>query len=419
MKLYLNLKQSIIELFKTPAHYLKELTGKHSLFEKPYLGGDYQQMHLNLPVPTWKRPEGEGGGPSLWPPGSTKFFVIFGEGICWLGTINGSCGEAISVSGSIALVPPGSLDRSYKWLVVSSDPTGAQITGIDYSFAGLSASIQIQIGDNFTGTVTICARAAMVSGSALEELRYDVPPLAIGGIVKKLVEWTPSWTYALRNLLPYYVKRQVPSWDCGCVDLEVTCGCTGATWDSVVSAETIARSSSCIVAITDGGSGTKTWSVSGIGFWFDAGFTKKTYDTTNNSVTLYADASACGAATVTACEASGYVRCTAGVWNTVYNMPEIGCDAETATCLACDEFYLCGQFGYYDTAYEYFDPVHRARRDAQARGCCVVQGCAALNGIAWRGKTYMEMAHTSTRYSFGCLSAQNLPGFHGEIWECS
>jgi len=348
-RLYLNLKKSITELFKTPAHYLKELTGKHSLFEKPYLGGDYQQMHLNLPVPTWKRPEGEGGG-RLWPPGSKKFFVIFDEGICWLGTINGSCGETISVSGSIALIPPGSLDRSYGWSVTSSDPAGARITGIDYSFAGLSASIQIQIGDNFTGTVTICARAAMVSGSALKELRYDVPPLAIGGIKKKLVEWTPSWEYARNNLLPYYVKRQTPSWDCGCVDLEVECeSCddSGIAWDSVNSAETIARPNgdggTAAVYITDslGTGGPYTWSVSG------TGFTLNSTQTEGLSNTLNADGGSCGSATikVTGCAetvVTGYVRSTEGSWGA---WQEVCVDCASADNFPCT--IIEGNIRYY------------------------------------------------------------------------
>lgn len=319
-RLYLNLKQSILKLFKTPAHYLKELTGKQSLFEKPYLDRDYRQMHLNLPVPSWKRPEFDPGG--IWPP-PRKHTFIFDDGICSLSGKSGDCGETIFLNGWIGLIPPGSLEREYQWIAQSSDDVGAQIQGIKLSLGGISASIQVKLGDDFTGTVTICAQASQVSGSFLKEIAFMVPS-QIGG-VPTVPGWIPSFPYALRNLPPLYeVREEARGWDCGCVDLEVVCECTGATWDSTTSAEAIVRESSCTVAITDGGSGTKTWSVSGTGFWFDEGYTITSLDTTANSVTLYADATACGTAVIAACGATGYVKCTTGSWSAETDICDLG-----------------------------------------------------------------------------------------------
>jgi len=103
----------------------------------------------------------------------------------------------------------------------------------------------------------------------------------------------------------------------GVID-EVLCGDdSGIAWDSVTSAETIARSDSASVAITDsvGYGFPYAWSVSGTGFTLD---NAQTDGLTN---TLNADASACGTATitVTGCDGTvvtGEVRCTTGKWVT-------------------------------------------------------------------------------------------------------
>jgi len=137
-RLYLNLKKSIIKLFKTPAHYLKELTGKHSLFEKPYLGGDYQQMHLNLPVPTWKRPEGKGGGP-LWPP-ARKHTFVFDDGMCTAWSFGGACGETATISGWVSMLPPGSSEQVISWSAISHDDSLVTILAVESSLGGKSVA---------------------------------------------------------------------------------------------------------------------------------------------------------------------------------------------------------------------------------------------------------------------------------------
>jgi len=108
------------------------------------------------------------------------------------------------------------------------------------------------------------------------------------------------------------------------------CDDSGIAWDSSTSAETIARSDSASVAITDsvGYGFPYAWSVSGTGFTLD---NAQTDGLTN---TLNADASACGTATitVTGCDGTvvtGEVRCTTGKW---------------VTHTACANFPACGAY---------------------------------------------------------------------------
>ena len=52
-KPYLRLKMSISDFFKSKITFMKQLHMKFSEFEKPYLEGEYNQMHLNIPTPDW------------------------------------------------------------------------------------------------------------------------------------------------------------------------------------------------------------------------------------------------------------------------------------------------------------------------------------------------------------------------------
>jgi len=105
-----------------------------------------------------------------------------------------------------------------------------------------------------------------------------------------------------------------------CKDEECCAGTEDMAWDDETSAETVARESSCVVAITDAGDGSPyTWSVSGTGFYFNAAYSQTSIETDEKVVTLYADANACGTATITVtgcadAEVEGQVRCTEGSW---------------------------------------------------------------------------------------------------------
>lgn len=98
------------------------------------------------------------------------------------------------------------------------------------------------------------------------------------------------------------------------------CNGTVTSWDTVKSVKKLARGANSAVFVV--GSGTEVdWTISGTGFWFDAGSTVTSLSDAGLSVTVYAQAAvACGVATITAtgCDGStsiGYVVCTTGVWS--------------------------------------------------------------------------------------------------------
>lgn len=55
-KPYLRLKKSMVDFFRAPIAYIKQINQKFSEFEKPYREGEYQQMHLDWPSWDWGGP---------------------------------------------------------------------------------------------------------------------------------------------------------------------------------------------------------------------------------------------------------------------------------------------------------------------------------------------------------------------------
>ena len=117
----------------------------------------------------------------------------------------------------------------------------------------------------------------------------------------------------------------------GCDENKCCDASTTISWDDPNSDDTIARSGSATVTII--GTATPfTWSVSGTGFTL-------AYSTTVGlSNILYADAAACGSATitVTGCDGVsviGYVRCTTGGW--VYKSATCGLSGTPAESIVC------------------------------------------------------------------------------------
>jgi len=318
-RLYLNLKQGIVELFRTTAHWLSDFTGRWSLYEKPYLDQDYRAMHVKFPVPTWAPPGGGGGGgggeaedgepESPWPkePGLRTF--IWDPGICTVGVIRGTCGEQFTLEASIGISSPWET-FGIGWNAFVLDPASGQVIEADIGLSSWSVDIKGIVADDFTGTLVVCVTAVN-----LGKLRHTL-----------VVEAAARTTYQAALMLPplsetYYSGNSYP---CGCAEIEVTC-CddTAMEWDADVSPETIAREASVTVAIKDSGSGGPyTWSVSGTGFTLDE------VETTGVTNTLNADAIACGTATITVTgwdcgQVIGYVRCTTGQWsNTKYDVCE-------------------------------------------------------------------------------------------------
>lgn len=108
-----------------------------------------------------------------------------------------------------------------------------------------------------------------------------------------------------------------------------TCVSSPIVWNDPGSDDTIARNSSCTVAVTDelGKGGPYSWSVSGNGFSL-----KKDPPSNGLTNTLYANGTACGTATITVTDCggkttTGYVRCTTGKWVLIYS-----CGAGVSNC---------------------------------------------------------------------------------------
>lgn len=55
-KPYLRLKKSLVDFFRAPIVFIKNINQKFSEFEKPYKGEAYPQMHLNWPKGDWGGP---------------------------------------------------------------------------------------------------------------------------------------------------------------------------------------------------------------------------------------------------------------------------------------------------------------------------------------------------------------------------
>jgi hypothetical protein len=116
-----------------------------------------------------------------------------------------------------------------------------------------------------------------------------------------------------------------------CGDLEC-CDDSAMAWDDAGSGDTIVREGTCNLAITDNGTAGAPydWSVTGTGYWFDQAYSITSLQTSAKQVTLYADNTACGAASiiVNGCGAnsvSGEVRGTIGQWIRRYCRTGIEC----------------------------------------------------------------------------------------------
>ena len=94
---------------------------------------------------------------------------------------------------------------------------------------------------------------------------------------------------------------------------------TNLVFDLEFCVETIARSSSGVVAVTgDSGKRPLSWKVRGKGFWFDADFTKRETSGMSDSTRIFTDSESCGSAAVYVTDgcstASYFVKAAEGRW---------------------------------------------------------------------------------------------------------
>lgn len=319
---YLDLKKSFLEQFRGRARWLHDTMSKESIFEKPYLDEDYRQMHLNMPEPRWGR-RGPAASPGMWPQTFVANYVLpFPWCSSWVWS-PARCGESFSGSGSIRGTGVNERNLSFIWTVNSSEER-VQVTKIEPSLRGQFMSFEGEINSEYEGTVTFTVTAEASSRfMKSHQAEYTIPawfmvhvargasPTAFAS--RQRFDGTNAWGTEARPGIFNVTYYEPTKFICQ-TDITVRC-CNASTiaWDTTISAETIARSASAVIAITDTLSKGEPfyWSVSGTGFTVESAVT----DGLGNK--LLTNASACGTATVTVtgCDGTavtGEVRCTDG-----------------------------------------------------------------------------------------------------------
>jgi hypothetical protein len=177
-----------------------------------------------------------------------------------------------------------------------------------------------------------------------------------------------------------------------CQPSKCCAGTEDMAWDDETSAETVAQSSSCIVAITDSGDGSPyKWTVSGTGFYFNASHSVTSMQTNNKVIALYTDESACGPATITVVGCggqvvTGYVRCTAGKWGPDQEGCAIAGDWDSKYCGFSWPSYYCS---YTKTSgkYEQIQQIATSYPSGSQISCLSPILCADIIGVSWENES--------------------------------
>jgi hypothetical protein len=261
--------KSVTEFYQAPVRYLKEVLGRESEFEKPYVDEDYRKMHFDPPTPDWPPFPPFPPWPPLPPiegpvPGLPSCAIVCYEPL--------DCDEPIWCHPSI-----------------------------------------------WCGTDLGCTLCSWVVEGATAG--YTPHLTGVGGwgidvwIDTSLVE--PGGEALIK------ICMTDPCGNVCCHDSEITCKVCPPdiviSWDDGISADTIGQGNGGFatagVAVLDG-LGPYSWSVAG------TGFSMLHANTEGKTNTLQADDTACGPATITVTDfcgdtTTGYVRCTAGQWTEI------------------------------------------------------------------------------------------------------
>lgn len=205
------------------------------------------------------------------------------------------------------------------------------------------------------------------------------------------------------------------------------------------SSDTVDRGDHVNVWVDSGGKACPTyyWSVSGTGFHFDNinGPTTATTDEDLQTLELWADNSACGAAEikVTDCnnETKGYVRCTTGEWSSLGNVcvapgphdtVDIICFSRTEGRYKQDQCYGHSTHTGYTACGDLDCSSHCFESGCTSYGCnqCVTLDCSAMseNYVSCHGENSLCCSYyLSCSYaSAGCKCTNYL---HAYEWVCS
>ena len=267
-------KRHISEMFRIPDRYLKQIIDKESQFEKPYLDGSYQKMHLVIPAPDWpgirvprirtRHPR----KPEIWI--NPKTSLPGDPDIPEISTGSSCVGCLITCSGNdcedgfecralkFCTTDPSGYGRDTEWRVEVLEGLGVQAEFIPGSWHFPSIEISLN----------------------LDPQNQQNPEVAI------LVTFIDGLGYTCTELIA------------------LTCNyCPGEDALAVSGGETVGRNGTVAISIS-GGVGPFSVSLSmpdGQGYWLDADYTETSKNTDIRGFTIYADATSCGSviATVT------------------------------------------------------------------------------------------------------------------------
>lgn len=326
-KPYYQLKKSMSDFFSGYTRFIKQSLEKESVAEKPYLGGDYQQMHLNLPgfdfahdraqrsLPVY----GPGVGGSMNPPDWVWTKVSFTDPNCSLtsGGSEGDCAEGLIIFLKATARTFWSPEELHWYSFVSHDSSGGVGIG-GLSKDGNSATFVVDIAGNYNGTAVVCVGFSY----------YTLLSATFKSIAGLPVTLNINPTNGLRflGLVPgqegaYVVGEaelinlnygQAASTPC-CTTISSSCtGADPVEWDYSSSAETITPEDNVSIFVL-AGTGPYTWEVDGTDFTLDEAVTS-----TGENI-LIAGIDSCGAATITVTDANddvvvAAVRSTVGSW---------------------------------------------------------------------------------------------------------
>ena len=359
---YLMGKESVGDFYKADVRFLKEIVGRESEFEKPYLDEEYRKMHFDFPWPDWPPFPDFPPFPGI-PPGPIPGLSLCGI-ICY--TPLSDCEEPIWCHpGLWCGYDPACYLCSW---IVEGATTG-------YTWKKIVAGVP----DKFWGIEIWIDKNLLVDGEALIHVQMKDP---------------------CGNL-------------CG-EDLEVTCRvCPPEVVMTWASGDLTVGQSSSVEVLVANGVGPYSWSVAG------TGFSMLHASTDGVSNTLVTDASACGSATITVtdfCEDSvvGYVRCTAGQWTlkgTCYSCFSGGSvwNSYCATCGEIEEEHIAGNKRWLVIQRYEFYPSNRTAIWGVS-GCA--SACSFPNPPCGDPITCGDGTPCTSLYS--CYS----PSFKYHEWEC-
>jgi len=264
-KPYVYINRHVSEMCRYPDRYIRQIIGKESEFEKPYLDWPYQAMHLKLPTPDWPDIRVPGiRRRRLTPPESVEAGEDIGCDYCIIVCYaRPDCDEPIECHAAyFCTADPSGYGRDCSWDAAIIDGEGA--------------ILDIQAGDWFFPSVKIYLQ------------------------VNPDIETNPKVTVRVtfRDGLGHICTEE----------LDITCdNCPADVALSLSTGGTITQGGNTAVAIT-GGVAPYEISLamaSGDGFWLDSGYTKTSGRIFADGFLVYADDDSCGTVNISVTDDCG------------------------------------------------------------------------------------------------------------------